>query len=163
VRARPAALSLALVLDHRLNDRRHRRVRYAANRQNNRICASTTLDGSQLIAALNRGYRTSSATQCKLRRVTGQWWLIAAEYLRPVFDWTRRYTGAQIVRFVERDLRADALATARQAGSAFASWPIATYSRTGCPRPARHFREAIELCTRTGYDVVLLDCLHSYA
>ena len=113
--------------------------------------------------ARSGGYRTSSATQCKLRRVTGQWWLIAAEYLRPVFDWTRRYTGAQIVRFVERDLRADALATARQAGSAFASWPIATYSRTGCPRPARHFREAIELCTRTGYDVVLLDCLHSYA
>jgi len=25
------------------------------------------------------GYRTSSATQCKLRRVTGKWWLIAAD------------------------------------------------------------------------------------
>jgi len=24
------------------------------------------------------GYRTSSATQCKLRRVTGKWWLLAA-------------------------------------------------------------------------------------
>jgi hypothetical protein len=31
------------VLDHRLNDRRHRRLRHAANRQNNQICASTTL------------------------------------------------------------------------------------------------------------------------
>ena len=52
---RPAAPSLTLVLDHRLNDRRHRRVRHAANRQNNRICASTTLDNSPLIAAPNGG------------------------------------------------------------------------------------------------------------
>ena len=56
VRARPAALSLALVLDHRLNDRRHRRLRHAVTRQNNRICAGTTLDGSDLIAVLNGGY-----------------------------------------------------------------------------------------------------------
>jgi hypothetical protein len=46
---------LALVLDHRLNDRRHRRLRHAANRQYNRLCASTTLDGSHLIAAPNGG------------------------------------------------------------------------------------------------------------
>ena len=51
MRARPAAPSPALVLDHRLNDRRHRRVRHAASRQHNRICASTTLDGSPRIAA----------------------------------------------------------------------------------------------------------------
>ena len=54
---RPAAPSLTLVLDHRLNDRRHRRVRHAPNRQNNRICASTTLDNSPLIAAPNRRLR----------------------------------------------------------------------------------------------------------
>jgi hypothetical protein len=71
VRARPAALSLALVLDHRLNGRRHRRVRYAANRQNNRLCASTTLDGSQLIAALNGGY-ARARRMVKRRRLAGQ-------------------------------------------------------------------------------------------
>ena len=43
------------------------------------------------------------------------------------------------------------------------SWPISTYSRTGCPRPGRHLREALGLCSRTGYDVVLLDCFDSYA
>src|SRR5215831_8937228 len=31
------------------------------------------------------------------------------------------------------------------------------------PRPGRHLREAIELCSRTGYDVVLLDRFDSYA
>jgi hypothetical protein len=55
---RPA---LALAPDHRLNDRRHRRVRHPTNPANNRICASTTLDDSPLIAAPNggsaRGYR----------------------------------------------------------------------------------------------------------
>ena len=54
MRARRAALSLALVLDHRLNDPRHQRVRHAANPANNRICASTTLDDSPLIAAPGR-------------------------------------------------------------------------------------------------------------
>ena len=100
--------------------------------------------------------------------MTGSLYDPIAEYLQPVFDWTWRYAGAQIspVRFVERVLRADALATARKAGSLVeqgGSWPIPAYSRTGCPRPGRHSREAIELCSRTGYDVVLLDCFDSYA
>src|SRR5262249_57986459 len=65
VRARPAAPSLALVLDHRLNGRRHRRLRHAAARHNNRICASTTLDGSAPTTAPNGGSFVLLSTLCR--------------------------------------------------------------------------------------------------
>jgi hypothetical protein len=55
VRARRAALSVALVLNHRLDAAVTSAFATPPTRQNNRICASTTLDGSPLIAAPNDG------------------------------------------------------------------------------------------------------------
>jgi len=61
---------LALVFNHRLNDRRHRGLATPPTRQNNRICASTTLDGSPPIAAPNQRKETTVKRSGKIS-VTG--------------------------------------------------------------------------------------------
>ena len=72
VRTQTAALSLALTLDHQLNGRSHRRLRHATNRQNNRICASTTLVGSPLTAAPNGGTARFAQVEYRSHDVSGR-------------------------------------------------------------------------------------------
>ena len=52
---------------------------YLWQRSNIQICASHVLTSIETISAPNGGYRTSSNTQCKLRRVTGRMRLLAAD------------------------------------------------------------------------------------
>jgi hypothetical protein len=43
------------------------------------FCAPQQMEAEIADAAHSGGYRTSSATKCKLRRVTGGWWLLVAD------------------------------------------------------------------------------------